>query len=850
MTLKKIPKEFYTKFTKDELFEIKAIFNKFITAGENKKAETYLKVVKEKKESPLNLRKLINITQNEYTSYAKKKDILNFKIDYILIANRGEIAFRMLKEAHALSKKVIILYEENDLSWDEFLKKDDIAIQIRSYCDRGKKTEDRYDVQDMWKVRLIIENQNIELSKVAVFSGYGFNSEDEKWIKAVEDLGFRICGPSSDSIHAFGLKTQANAVAKESKLFPPLTSGSIYHIDAMSTAEKEQNLAKAIAFYEDYKGVITSFLLKDARGGGGSGQFKIDNPTREEFETALINFAEKKEIVEFSVDEFIVGTRHIEFQVVSDWDGNVGIVGIRDCSEQLQMQKIEEEVANQIPLEYCEKFKTAIVKFFKRLEEKIGHPYVGLATVETMYKPSAVKNHFRFLEVNPRPQVELPVTEMQSGFNLISSLIDIVEGKKIRSQSDIEKEDIGGTTIEVRLTLQDVFDEEMIKFMRIQGRNKILYPTAGVFDVFSLPENEQNTIIHKDPRLKKGVYVSGKYDPMIAKVVIHKDLKYDETIRQNRLSTISDIKKVIKKIKIKGKGLNTNKRILLDILDHDIFLNRNHRSETVAPSVVANIRAENLERAIRDKYNPYNFSDNLTKMFCIAKLGALTNSQVKIFESFTIGYGKFLTVVENRVRREISKIKRDLGFDDLQKRLMIWLQNHMEEGEKCYIFKNHIQKNIVSTHFRFHPFFFPFFELFIMALGLKPEEAILNYEDRKLTSVIMQDDNESYDLLYIQRFVDTEKGRSDLKDMVSVKRLYRKDKFKLRDAEVLKAIANKVFNSDNKEKKTNGELLQEMFPDTTFKNGFLSLDKGQVKIFKHIFYCLTKIRFKTCFKEV
>ena len=511
------------------------------------------------------------------------------------------------------------------------------------------------------------------------------------------------------------------------------------------------------------------------------------------------------------------------------------------------MQKIEEEVANQIPAKFCEEFKISIIKFFKLLEKKMGHPYVGLATVETMYKPGAKKNYFRFLEVNPRPQVEIPVTEMQSGFNLISSLIKVVEGKKIKSQKDIEKEDIGGTTIEVRLTLQALFNEEMIKFMKEQGRNKILYPTAGTIEEFKIPEKEKNTLIHKDPRIKKGAHISGKYDPMIAKIVLHRDLEHNENISKNRLKAISSIKNVIKKIKIKGKGLNTNKRILLDILDHDIFLNRNHRSQIVAPDVIANIRAENLEKEFMEKYNPYNFSDNLKKMLCIVDLGALTNSQEKLLEKFTKGYGKFLRVIEKRAQKEITEIKKEIGFNDLQKRLLLWMQDNLTEGEKCYTFKNHIQRNIVSTKFRFHPIFFPILELLVMALGLKPEEVIRNYINRKLTSVTMQDDKESYDLDYLQRFVDTAKGRIELKEMVSIKRLYRKKKFFLRDAGAFKKISNNVFKKDNKEKKTNGEMLQDMFSDAEFKKGILYLDIGQIKIFKHIFFCLTNERFKACF---
>ncbi|MFH0776086.1 MAG: biotin carboxylase N-terminal domain-containing protein [Patescibacteria group bacterium] len=684
------------------------------------KAKHYLQAMAEK---PANngLRKLQSAASDKLTNAAIEKNLK--PVDYVLIANRGEIAYRMIQEAHAKGKAVIILREEGDPSWKDFLHEEvgdeDREFVIPKYCDRGKPLDEREDVKAIKEITAKLRVWGIYPENIAAFSGYGFNSEDAPWIRTLEKLGYRICGPGSKQIEDVGVKTSANGSAAEAGLNPPSSSGKIMCGPTTKKNPEEVERQKMIAlnFYRANPEIDT-FLFKDSRGGGGSGQYKFFNTKNEaDFQKALDTFYARSEIVEFSVDEFIEGTRHIEFQVIGDMDGNVRVMGYRDCSEQVpgERQKIIEECSRQIPESEREEFARSIVDFFHKLKEKNGGPYVGLATVETMYRPDEPEGRrFRFLEVNPRPQVELPVTELQSGHNLIGSLIDVADGKKLKEEKEIANRDIDGHTIEARITMQKPMDQKTIDMFSKMGVDKVLQIAEGTVTRISIPDLA-GVWIQVDPRIKPGTKISNKYDPMVMKIVAHVETRAGETPQQTRTRAIDQLTEAVRELKIEGTGsLQTNRQIVLEILDDYVFRERNHRSPTSAPRIFARMRGLGLMQKIKEKFvdkenpeAPIDLEKNET-IPCTLK-----------FKHFNKHHRNTLITILRRLAKEGLIRMPDLALETFDPKFgsQMAIRQAVEE-----IFAG--KEEIVQFELVKHKYSELLIKLIVESLGMRPEEVI------------------------------------------------------------------------------------------------------------------------------
>ncbi|MBI4666263.1 MAG: hypothetical protein HY751_07635 [Nitrospinae bacterium] len=469
------------------------------------------------------------------------------KSGYVVIANRGEIACRVLEQAHEAGKKVIALHDGSDFPYGGLLNNDDEVFYVPVYCDRGRRPEpERLDIWSMKALAFMLKSRGIDLFEVVVHPGWGFNAEDDAWFTEMERLGFRMAGPGSSIIRFLGNKINATEVARQAGLSTPQSSGKV------------ESVGQAMEFFTAHKGKIKNFLLKDALGGGGYGQLLLRTPSEMEFRSAVEKFLDKYPV--FSVDQFLDKTRHVEFQFLSDMDGNVLFGAPRDCTQQRDRQKVIEETA--ILARAVEKsMRQRISAFLAEIARRTGGPYVGAGTFEFLYEPSS--ETFYFLEVNTRLQVEHPVSGHQDGVNYVRTQLDIADGYKLKSQHEMDGWNLGGHTMEARICLERILNEDERAFYLKSGHDRTFGPiTGGVVNQFSIPEIH-GLKVYYDRRIREGVEWAGKYDPMIMKTVVH---------GEDRLHAIELLKETVERLVITGPGISTNQELILGLLDEEEFL--------------------------------------------------------------------------------------------------------------------------------------------------------------------------------------------------------------------------------------------------------------------------------------
>lgn len=742
----------------------------------------------EKLQSPADLRIFKPATEKQLTRRAIQNQIK--PNDTILIANRGEIAIRMMKEAHALGKKVVLIHDGKDTPWinTNHFKPDsgDRGFLVSTYCDRAtisrskravkaassevrelcteylqsfsensvdteflrnlstkvndsiSKTEgynsyQRSDITDMESIKKQLMNSGVE-QLPAVFAGYGFNSEDAQWMRAVEAMGYPIAGPSSQWLEILGDKIMANERGQDAGLNPPTSSGEI------------ESLGEALRFFNENRKSFSEFLLKDAAGGGGMGQLLLKNPTVEVFKKGVRSFLEAG--YRFSIDEWLEGCRHIEFQVAVDMDGSIVFFGERDCTEQIQMQKVIEEVALGLNQTEVYQFRQSIAKFFNNIKQETGQSYLGMATVETLYVPSAPEGkRFRFLEVNTRPQVEIGVTEGQSGFNLIQTILLLSEGYKLIPQDIIDKENFGGHTMEARLTLQSVMPETMIEYYEKQGTNKMLITNQGRLNNLQVPEME-HVWIDYDERLIPGCTTSMDYDPLIAKILVHKDSLPDEGIEQTRERTIRALTDAVENFIV--SGIDSNREIIKKIINHRNFIDRLDETTGLANEnkaaalIVAQIRAENIKFDIQPTIVTKN---PLQKI--LLELDLPFESALK--ECFhRLSFADIWTLNIEANADESTPLPRNLGF-----------------AKKILPLKKIIKK-FRSIKTAIFPESFAYLEQVLVSLGFEPFKIIKCFNNKKELALKMRQDDMLFDTSYLYELLSTLKGKKHLESMAQL----------------------------------------------------------------------------------
>ena len=388
----------------------------------------------------------------------------------VLIANRGEIALRIMKTAKRMGIKTVAIYSDIDRKAPHVLYADE-AIHIGE-----NPSNQSYLLGDK-----IIEKA-LENGVDAIHPGYGFLSENEHFAKAVEDHNLIFIGPGHKAIKMMGDKLAAKEAVKKFNI--PMVPG----IDqAVTSVKKAKEVANKIGY---------PVLIKAAAGGGGKGMRvvnsidEIEAQMERAISEALSAFGDGSVFIE----KYVTSPRHIEFQIMADNYGNVVHLFERECSIQRRHQKVVEEAPSSILTEKLRKtMGEAAIKVAKACD------YRGAGTVEFLM--DAEMNYY-FLEMNTRLQVEHPVTELITGLDLVEEQIKIARGEKLLlDQNTLE---FKGHALELRVYAED-------------SLNNFL-PNVGKLNRYSIPKGEN---IRLDDGYKEGMEIPIFYDPMISKLITY-----------------------------------------------------------------------------------------------------------------------------------------------------------------------------------------------------------------------------------------------------------------------------------------------------------------------------------------
>ncbi|NOT41646.1 MAG: acetyl/propionyl/methylcrotonyl-CoA carboxylase subunit alpha [Alphaproteobacteria bacterium] len=434
----------------------------------------------------------------------------------LLIANRGEIACRVIRTARRMGIKTVAVYSDADAGAPHVAMADQ-AVRI------GPPPAS----ESYLNVAAILEAARVTWAKV-VHPGYGFLSENAAFAEACAKAGLAFVGPPPAAIRAMGLKDAAKALMIKAGV--PVVPG--YHGDAQSAALLAKE-AERIGY---------PVLIKAVAGGGGKGMRRVDRAA--DFAKALEGaqreaqsaFGEARVLVE----KYVSAPRHIEIQVFADTHGNAVHLFERDCSLQRRHQKvIEEAPAPGMPADVRRAMGEAAVKCAKA----IG--YQGAGTVEFIVDGSKglKADGFYFMEMNTRLQVEHPVTEMITGLDLVEWQLRVADGEKLpRAQDQLA---INGHAVEVRLYAEDP----------VKG----FLPSTGTLARLKLPQADAH--VRVDSGVAEGGEVSMFYDPMIAKVI-----SWD----QNRTAALARLASALETAEV--AGVKTNLAFLISALRHDAFV--------------------------------------------------------------------------------------------------------------------------------------------------------------------------------------------------------------------------------------------------------------------------------------
>ena len=451
----------------------------------------------------------------------------------ILIANRGEIALRVMKTAKKMGIKTVAVYSEVDRHTPHVLFADE-ALSIGP-----AQSSASYLVIDK-----IIEAA-LQTGADGIHPGYGFLSENAEFAKAIDQAGLIFIGPNVHAIEVMGSKLAAKDAVKSYDI--PMVPG----IDrAIEDVEEAKKIAPGIGF---------PILIKASAGGGGKGMRIVQNIEElpEQMERAISEAISAFGDGSVFIEKYVTSPRHIEIQVLADRHGNVVHLFERECSIQRRHQKVIEEAPSSILTpDLREAMGDAAVKVAKACN------YEGAGTVEFLLDD---QRNFYFLEMNTRLQVEHPVTEMITGVDIVEQQIRIARGEKLSfKQSDLK---IKGHAMELRVYAED----PMNNFL----------PSIGNLTVYKRPSGEN---IRVDDGYEEGMDVPIYYDPMIAKLI---------TYGSDRDASIEVMKKAIAQYEI--KGIETTLPFGAFVFRHDDFVSGNFDTHFVKKNFSAEDVERNQE---------------------------------------------------------------------------------------------------------------------------------------------------------------------------------------------------------------------------------------------------------------
>ena len=399
-------------------------------------------------------------------------------IKKILVANRGEIAVRIMRTAKRLGISTVAVYSEADRKALHTLYADESVFIGPSPARESYLNGDR-----------IIEAA-LQQGADAIHPGYGFLSENDLFAKAVEDAGLIFIGPSSESIRMMGNKLSAKRIAKQHSI--PMVPGTE---EAISDTQELSKLATEIGM---------PLLIKAAAGGGGKGMRIVHQLDELEAQVERAISEAKSSFGDGSVfiEKYIGSPRHIEIQVMADQHGHCIHLFERECSIQRRHQKIIEEAPSSV---LSDEKREVMGNDAVRIA--LGCNYTGAGTVEFLVDENG--NHY-FLEMNTRLQVEHPVTEMITGLDLVEYQIRIAEGHPL--PVDQKQLSINGHAIEIRVYAENASEG--------------FIPSTGKLSRYKIPEGKG---IRVDDGYEEGMSIPIHYDPMISKLIAHA-LTRDEAI--------------------------------------------------------------------------------------------------------------------------------------------------------------------------------------------------------------------------------------------------------------------------------------------------------------------------------
>ena len=446
-------------------------------------------------------------------------------IKKILIANRGEIAVRIIRACKELGIKSVAIHSNVD--------SESMHVQMadESICVGPHKAQDSY-----LNVQALISA--FELSGAdAIHPGYGFLSENYNFVKILEDHKIKFIGPSSALINKMGDKIQAKKIAKELGL--PVIKGSEKGVSEISEAKE---IASKIGY---------PVLIKAAGGGGGKGM-KIVEKDSELLENLQIAKNEAKKFFnndEVFIEKYFKNPRHIEVQILSDGKDNTVHLGERDCTIQRRHQKVIEESPSPV---ITAKQREDLLNTCVQSISKLG--YEGAGTLEFIYEDG----EFFFLEMNTRLQVEHPVTEAVTGIDIVKRQIEIAStGKLSLKQEDIT---FSGHAIECRINAEDY--------------QKNFQPSAGTVTTYHQPSGLGTRV---DGCIFQGGKVQPYYDSLIAKLICH---------GRDRDESIAISKRALDEFVI--AGIESTIGLHKKILQHDDFVNSTFDTNWLAKSDILN----------------------------------------------------------------------------------------------------------------------------------------------------------------------------------------------------------------------------------------------------------------------
>ena len=438
----------------------------------------------------------------------------------VLIANRGEIAVRIIRACKEMNIKTVAVYSEIDKTALH------VSLADESVCIGAAPSNKSY-----LNMKAILEAACLTGAD-SIHPGYGFLSENARFAKICEEIGIKFIGPNYKLIELLGNKSRAKETMKRAGVpVVPGSDGLVY------SKEEALNVAEKIKY---------PVMLKASSGGGGRGIRVAYTPEELSKEYDLVKQEAKVSFNDDSVylEKFIEKPRHIEIQILADEYGNCIHLGERDCSIQRRNQKVLEETPSLI---IDEKTRKKMGEIAVKAVKEIGYSNAG--TIEFLVDKN---KDFYFMEMNTRVQVEHPITEEVTGVDIIKEQLKIASKEKLEyKQKDIN---FTGHSIEARINSENP--------------EKNFMPCPGTITDLHLPGGNG---VRVDTAVYTGYKIPPTYDSMIAKIIVY---------GKNRNESIEKLKRCLSELVI--EGVTTNKEFILKILNNKDFVNNNYDTSFIS----------------------------------------------------------------------------------------------------------------------------------------------------------------------------------------------------------------------------------------------------------------------------